>query len=425
MKFACTSSLLTIFLCLGLSSNAIAEDAYIPKLIDDGKFFGEFRYRYEHVEQDNARQDADAHTIRANIGYQTGDFHDFNALIEGQLVQHIGGEDFDSLANDNAGFSVVADPDIVQLNRAWGQYKGIKDTVIKAGRQFINIGNQRFVGTVGWRQNDQTFDAVTISNKTIDGLTAQYGYVGNVNRIFADGTPPDDLKGNIHLANISYSTSEYLKAEGYGYWMEFDDISGATVASANQSNKTFGVRLSGSTPITEDFSLSYEAEFAKQEDHGSSSLNYDENYYHVASKLSGKNASIKIGHEVLGGDGTNSFRTPLATLHKFNGWADTFLTTPVNGLKDTYISAGYKVSYPGTFMNGIKLSATYHDFRGDDSGDFGSEWDISVGKNFMLPTSSGQPFKNMSVLFKYADYNADDLPYVDTQKFWLQLGFKF
>jgi hypothetical protein len=35
------------------------------------------------------------------------------------------------------------------------------------------------------------------------------------------------------------------------------------------------------------------------------------------------------------------FTTPLATLHKFQGWADKFLTTPVNGLADLYVNAGY------------------------------------------------------------------------------------
>ena len=36
-----------------------------------------------------------------------------------------------------------------------------------------------------------------------------------------------------------------------------------------------------------------------------------------------------------------SFQTLLATLHKFQGWADKFLTTPPNGIRDLYGSAGY------------------------------------------------------------------------------------
>ena len=35
-------------------------------------------------------------------------------------------------------------------------------------------------------------------------------------------------------------------------------------------------------------------------------------------------------------------QTPLATLHKFDGWADLFLTTPNKGLQDLYAGAAYR-----------------------------------------------------------------------------------
>ena len=34
------------------------------------------------------------------------------------------------------------------------------------------------------------------------------------------------------------------------------------------------------------------------------------------------------GYEVLEGNGTIGFQTPLANLHPFQGWAETFLTKP-------------------------------------------------------------------------------------------------
>lgn len=406
-----------------LSPSALA-DENPENLIKEGHFFGEIRYRYENVEQNNALNDAEAYTVRTNLGFKTGQLNGFSGLIEGQLVQNLGDEEFNSLDNGQTAYSTVADPDTAQINRSWVQYAGLPDTVVRVGRQFINLDNQRFVGTVGWRQNDQTFDALTITNSSVDSLNVQYAYIDTVNRIFEGSSPPDDLESETHLANVSYQFSDLLTATVYGYWMDFDNIAGFTAASANQSNETYGIRLSGKTPIDENWMFAYEAEAAMQEDHGNSTLNYDENYYHIAPKVSGYGFTLGAGYEVLEGDGTNAFRTPLATLHKFNGWADVFLTTPANGLEDAYLTASYQFSDTGTLADGLKFIAAYHDFEGEESGDYGDELDLSLAKTFDLP-DAGQPFKKINITLKYADYDADDAPYVDTEKFWLQLGVKF
>src|SRR3546814_1461069 len=45
--------------------------------------------------------------------------------------------------------------------------------------------------------------------------------------------------------------------------------------------------------------------------------------------------SLNGNYEVLGSDaGVFAFQTPLATLHKFQGWADLFLTTHSAGVRD-------------------------------------------------------------------------------------------
>lgn len=392
--------------------------------LKEGRVFGEVRARYEHVDQDNALSDADAYTVRTNLGFETAPIHGFKALIEGQIVRHLGSEDFNSTENGRSTFSVVADPDVVQVNRLWVEYNGIPDTSIKAGRQFLNLDNQRFVGAVGWRQNDQTFDAARIINQSIPGLELQYSYVDNVERIFDGGAQPGSLESNTHLAHASYKVNDLVHATGYAYFMDFDNVAGRTGLSADQSNNTYGVRFTGKAPINEDWMFSYEAEAATQEDAGDSTLNYNENYYHIAPKVSGQGFTFGLGYEVLEGDGTSAFRTPLATLHKFNGWADVFLNTPANGLEDAYIMWAYKVSNTNTLADGVKLTAIYHDFEGEEGGDFGNELDLSLGKTFTLPENS-TPFKKISALIKYADYNADDAPYVDTEKVWLQIGLKF
>ena len=172
----------------------------------------------------------------------------------------------------------------------------------------------------------------------------------------------------------------------------------------------------------------YEAEAATQDDYGDNTTSYDEEYYHIAPGISGHGLTVKAGYEELGGDGTGSFRTPLATAHKFNGWADAFLTTPAVGLEDAYVSATYKFSDTNTILDGVKLHAAYHEFDSDAAavGDFGDELDLSIGKSFTLP-DSGQPFKKVNVLLKYADYDGENTAGTDAsrEKFWFQVGIKF
>ncbi|MCB1839401.1 MAG: alginate export family protein [Alphaproteobacteria bacterium] len=402
------------FVFLQFIPSAHAEDPDI--LVKDGKFFGEMRYRYEHVEQNGVFENANANTIRLNLGFKTGTYRGFSGLIEQQLVQSLGKDDFNSLDNGQTSFPTVADPDVAQINQLWVSYTGLPSTEIKVGRQGININNQRFLGTVAWRQNDQTFDAVTVANNSIQNLSVQYGYVRRVNRIFGGSVPPDHLIGHTHYINLSYDFKPWLKASGYGYWMGFDN-------AASLSNKTFGLRLTGEEPVCSNWTFFYEAEAAKQYDHGKNTADYDEEYYHLEPGIKGYGFVFKAGYEELGGNGTNAFQTPLATLHKYNGWADKFLTTPANGLEDSYLSASYNISNVQDIIDGVSLGATYHDFRGNKGGDYGSEVDLSLQKTFALPT--GQPFENIDVLFKFADYDAEDTPFTDTQKFWFQLGTKF
>ena len=385
-------------------------------LIKNGSFFGEVRYRYENVDQETFTHDAGAHTVRTNVGFKTGVYHDFRGLIEAQIVRNIGDEDFNSTTNGQTAFPVIADPDVSEINELWLSWSGLPQTTIKAGRQKINLDNQRFVGTVGWRQNDQTFDALQVTNSSIEDLDLMYTHIINVNRIFGDDNALGDLDSEIHIAHASYKFTDWLKVTGYGYWFDFDELQG-------RSSQTYGIRATGKAPINDNWTFGYEAEYATQDDHAGNPASYDEDYYHIAPSIAGYGLKVFGGYEVLEGDGTNAFQTPLATLHKFNGWADAFLNTPANGLEDAYIGATYKVNGTNTMLDGTKFTAVYHDFEGEESGDFGDELDLAVGRSFTLP-DAGQPFKKLNVLLKYADYDGDG-GIASREKFWLQFGIKF
>jgi hypothetical protein len=125
--------------------------------------------------------------------------------------------------------------------------------------------------------------------------------------------------------------------------------------------------------------------------------------------------TLKAGYELLGSDdGAYGFSTPLATLHKFNGWADQFLGTPGAGLEDVYVSLVTKIM-------GGKFVITYHDFSADDSAgadDLGDEIDVLYAKKFGKKVSGG---------IKYASYSAGDASFgkVDTDKLWIWLSTGF
>jgi len=118
---------------------------------------------------------------------------------------------------------------------------------------------------------------------------------------------------------------------------------------------------------------------------------------------------------VLGADkgaALTSFQTPLATLFKFQGWADKFLTTPPNGVRDLYGSLGYGVKQIGP-AQGVLLQAVYHRFDSDRLGQHeGNELDLLASAKFGHATLSA----------RYADYRADTFA-TDTHKFWLQLDW--
>jgi hypothetical protein len=118
-----------------------------------------------------------------------------------------------------------------------------------------------------------------------------------------------------------------------------------------------------------------------------------------------------VGYEVLGSDDGVSFQTPLATLHKFQGFADKFLVTPPDGIRDGYLKAGIT-------LYGVAVTAFYHDFESDrGSDDYGDEIDLVAN----YPINA-----NFSAMLKYASYQEGDLASArDTDKLWLMLTATF
>lgn len=382
---------------------AETDNTSITEAIMKGKADINLNIRYETVDQDNALKDADALTLRTRLTYKTGSFKGFSSLIEFEDSRVVLGlDDYNNTLGKNTDHSVIADPETTELDQFFLQYK--QDSfVAKAGRQVITMDNHRFVGHVGWRQDRQTFDAVKLAFEPAKGLKLDYAYLTQRNRIFADGK---DINSSDHLINVSYKTP-IGKLTGYSYLLEVDN-------NTDNGLDTFGIRLNGKTSIKEQ-DITYQLEYASQDaDTASTSYSADYVLAEVGTKVSG--LGIKFGYELLGSDfGDYGFSTPLATLHKFNGWADQFLGTPKEGLQDIYASIGGKIA-------GGKWAVAYHKFDADEASetvdDLGSEIDAVFAKKFSKHYTAG---------IKLAAYSAGDdtAGKVDANKVWIWANAKF
>lgn len=400
--------LLLPFIAFGAAS---AAGEGLETLVRDGKATLDLRYRYESVEQDDKPSTAGANTLRLRLNLATGVVNGFSAFTEFDHVQVIGGEHHDDTRNGLVNYPVVADPEGTDLNQAWLQYAGPKDTWLRLGRQRINLDGERFVGGVGWRQNEQTYDAFRIETRAVPGAVLNYAYVDQVQRVFGpdSGTPPASLEGSSHLLNAKFTSLPVGAITVYGYRLDFDD-------APQLSSDTYGARYDGTRALGEELNFGWALEYARQEDAGDNAAQIDAFYSLVELSLKTSAVGFTAGREVLSGEEgtftptTNpAFQTPLATLHKWQGWADKFLTTPSAGIEDVYL--GFNVKFAG--WNG---QAVWHDFSAEATGlDYGTEIDLSVSRKFA---------NRYDVLVKYADYSADDL-FTDTAKFWLQLGASF
>jgi hypothetical protein len=382
----------------------------VAQAFKDGKANVSFRYRYENVDQDGFSKDANASTLRSRISFQTAAWQDLSLVLELDDIRSLGDESYNSTRNGNTDRPTVLDPVATDLNVAALKYMGLANAEIIVGRQKISRGNERFVGPVGWRQNEQTFDAASVNYKFSDKLQAYYAYVRQVNRIHGpdNGTPPADFNGNTHLADLSYTFSPAAKLTAYGYFLEFDEA----LASSSQ---TLGLRLAGDIAINEQFGIPYAAEWATQDDYADNPNNYSADYYLAEAGVRWQKVTAKLSYEVLEGDtvANNQFQTPLATAHAFQGWADQFASTPTGGIEDTFLTVDFPVL-------GANIKLRYDDYQAETgSVDYGTELGIWA----TLPIGT-----NYSLAVKYAAFDADSDPantYVDTDKFWVMFSANF
>ena len=393
-------------LCLSAAIWGVSSVFSSQAFAQDGSWILDARLRAEVVQQDG-RKDAEALTLRARAGYDYKISERWSILGEAEGVLHLN-DSFADTVETRPGYAVVADPEALEINRLQIAYKDDK-TAATLGRQRIILGGARFVGNVGFRQNEQTFDAFRISRKVTDAVKAEYVYIDRVHRIFGDDSPVGEFKSDSHILQIETQTN-IGNITGYGLLLDFDNAAGA-------SGQTWGARWSkGFKSDAGTIKLSAEAAMQSQY-HGNGPAS-DVGYQAANIDFTRGKVTANLGFEVLEGSGGQGFVTPLATLHKFQGWADVFLGTPATGVRDIQFGFKSKVAnFVKASTKPIALGITYHDFASDNGAfNLGHEIDAVIN----IPVS-----QTISVQTKLAVFNGATTGPADRTKMWVALNASF
>jgi hypothetical protein len=357
----------------------------------------DLRLRHESVDDAAFARRAEATTYRLRLALPLRFSERWSAWLEAEHTGHLFGERYNSSANGASGFPLVADPDNTEFNQGWLRYTlpGWQATL---GRQRINLGNQRFVGAVGWRQNEQTFDAFDVQWSGESGRGVRYAYLDRVQRIFGDDHPqPLQAGWNLDSHVIEAGTAfAHGRLSALGLWHENRSL-------PQTSHRNLTLRWDGKLAA----GFRYTLEAAQQRPHADGLDRNRASYVAAQAALPSAAGEFSLGWERLGGNGSYAFQTPLATLHAFNGWADRFLSTPADGLRDAYL--GWKRGF-----GGLTASLVLHRYESDTDGRrYGDELDAAL---------SWKLAPQWNVLFKTARYRADSFA-ADVNKLWVSVEY--
>lgn len=418
MKFKRT--ILNIALLMAVPMTVMAEGlmeaSSFSEAITDGKLSGNFRLRYENVNQGGKTENAEAFTLRSVIGYETKAFHGFSVNAEAYGVSP-----FNDGYNDmKKGYPIasrkkyptIADPEDYDFQQLYLQWANASNKV-KLGRQIMDLDNRRFVGDSGFRQNFQVFNGVSLLNTSLTNTTINLAHFEQVKQVT---TKIEDA--NIEIANVNYKLTPTTNLVGYGYLIDWN---GSVLAP--KSNKTYGMRLDGGEMLNEHWKVLYTAEYAKQDNYKDGSSLIDNYYYRVGAGAGFDGWFVRVDQEKLSGNANNrAFQTPIGTAHSFQGWADVFSGVPNEGIVDTMLIAG------GQLM-GVTLKTEYHVINSDrnfasvggGTGDrYGTEFDFGAYYNFTKKISGSVEYAD----FREADqYNGSRKR--DLEKVWVTAGYSF
>ena len=364
--------------------------------IRGGKFSGAIRtsYEYSDLKQSPAVSPAHGFTARVRLAYRTADFLGTSGFMQ---IQHVADlwDDYKIPKGpeaNNRQRDIIADPPGSRVYQAYIDFKQLPETVVRFGRQVIIMDDHRLIGTIGWRQQAQSFDAVSLTNKSIPGLELYAGYAYKVLTIFRTQKRLDGF----YIFHAKYTGIKGHTLSSFVYLLDSEGD-----AANDRDLATYGLRAAGKVGM-----IRYALDYAYQTDWKDRDYDVSAQMFNVyvgcdLNEMYSLGAGIGYleGQDDADPEDDRAFDTLFSTAHKFNGWADVFLSTNggklVNGLMDYYVD--FTVKYMGAK---IKFVYHYFDSTDDDAVNFddayGDEFDVVVVKKL---------HKNVKGLLKYAHYN--------------------
>ena len=364
------------------------------------------RPRFEYREMDGLKASS-ALTVRARPSLRLGkgaplsifaEVEATRALVDDYQSNPLGGPQTKPF---NPGYTVIGDPEHEEVNQLYATLNFIEGVGLKVGRQRMVRNNMAFIGHVAWRQTDQTYDAVEFSYRGDSDFSASYAYANRVQRIFGQTSPADlpleEFEGDFHFLDASIPTS-FGPIAAYFYHIDLDERlelpAPAQNALANVGESTT-IGLS-----TTQGPLYLEAAYQD----GESALqdgSYEAFYGHVKYTKKVDEVAYFGGIEYW----SDGFKTPLATVHLFNGFADSVVLQRIGlnnagglfeGMFNPYL--GFSTPLPGGFV----LKGFFH-YLADESVSkvYGSEVDAVLVRKIS---------DNASLVVKGAYFMGDEFP---------------
>ena len=404
----------TVFASISMAAEvppAPAEAESLTQAVTGGRLLLNLRPRFEQVQQDGKREDAEAFTNRLLAGWQTLPFHGFSLTAEVINVSRLGEQNYNDTPVPSPRFPTVADPEITDMNQLFVDYTGLPQTLVRFGRQSLKLDNTRFIGNVEFRQVMQVFNGLYVENRSLPNVELDYGHFDRVRNVFAQQSQTD-----IDLLRAAWTFMPNNQAVAFAYFQDQPNTGQAT-GFANNSNAITGVRLNGAVPLAGAWKVLYTGEAARQDSHAGGDTRINANYTRLGGGIGWDKTFVRGDYERLGSNGGQyGFQTPLGTNHLFQGWADQFLTTPKTGIRDAWVSAG-------TSFHNVTVYTEYHRFDADfGAARYGREWDLGVTYPFL---------KQLLGKIEYANFMEGDVlkPATarkrDLQKLWVTLVYSY
>jgi len=359
------------------------------------------RLRYEFADVAGQPDNGEALTLRVRTSIEINPIDGFSVLAEGEAIGSVLPDRLNGFVSSGARPG-IADEETLELNRLQIEYAPNDKFGITVGRQRISLDDERFIGTVNFRQNQQTYDAVTASVQGPADLVLRAGYIWRVGRVLGGDQPNGVFDSDSFYVNAALPLP-FGQVSAYHYNLDLDDRVNAPIRS-----ETTGAAFRGRA-FPGEFGLFYEAGYARQENGGATP-----DYARAALRVEQGELSLSGKFELLGSDEGVAFQTPLATLHRFQGAADLFLVTPPDGIEDIEVKAAWRIGSLGA-LRGTSIALQYNDYRpAEGPGRYGDEWGAEFGVTFA------------STRFSVAasHYRADEFA-TDTTRIWLTAARKF